>query len=437
MTTRPDRDDSAALDKLAKLYRDGMDEPSSAELDRGLDAILGRVAEGRAHGRVKLRWSLVAAAAAAVLAVALAVPATSTLRARWFAPEPPMLAYDIAGGQVLEGGYLRESGRAGVSLHFNDGSKVALEPGTRGRIREVERAGARVAIEHGTASFQITPGGGRRWLVDVGPFLVTVKGTVFTVAWEPLTERFELRLERGRVTVSGPVSAGEITLRAGQHLAVNLAKAETTITEDAPGGPNGASAQAQAPEPSRPAATSAAAADDAAADSGPSAPPAPLPGKVGGERRWSDELAHGQWDQILAEAERTGIEATLGTASSEDLLAVADAARYRRRPELARSALLAARRRFPSSPRSLDALYLLGRVEESRPGALGDAIGWYDRYLARAPNGAFAGEALGRKLTLTNELFGAARARPLADEYLRRFPSGSYAGSARALLSVQ
>jgi hypothetical protein len=432
MTQRPDPADSSPLSELSELYRDRMEEPSSAELDRGLDAMLERVAAHRTRGRAKLRWALLAAALA--LAVVLAVPATAVLRGRWFSPEPPMLAYGITGGQVLEGGYLRESGRAGVSLQFNDGSKVALAPGTRGRIRDVARDGARVAIEHGTASFQITHAAGRRWLVDVGPFLVTVKGTVFTVAWEPLSERFELRLERGRVTVSGPVSAGEITLRAGQRLAVNLAKAETTITEDAAAtSVDSAPAGGSAPAPAV-AAPSSAAGEPGVERATASSPPASA--KPAGERRWRDELVRGQWDRILAEAERTGLETTLGTASSEELLALADAARYRRRPELARSALLAERRRFPSSPRSLDALYLLGRVEESRPSGVADAIGWYDQYLARAPNGPFAGEALGRKLTLTDKLFGAARARPVADEYLRRFPHGSYAGSARALLSV-
>jgi hypothetical protein len=71
---------------------------------------------------------------------------------------------------------------------------------------------------------------------------------------------------------------------------------------------------------------------------------------------------------------------TLQTASSDDLFALADAARYRRRADLARSALLAQRRRFPSSPRSLDAIFLLGRVEELRAGGRAPAIEWYDEY---------------------------------------------------------
>ena len=143
------------------------------------------------------------------------------------------------------------------------------------------------------------------------------------------------------------------------------------------------------------------------------------------------ELANGHWDRILEEAERAGVNATLDKASSDDLFALADAARYRRRTELARAALLAERRRFPHSAGSVNALFLLGRVEESTDRAR--AIAWYDEYLARAASGSYAAEALGRKMSLTNELKGRAEATPIAEEYLRRFPRGSYARPARAL----
>ena len=158
--------------------------------------------------------------------------------------------------------------------------------------------------------------------------------------------------------------------------------------------------------------------------------------KTWGERRWSDELARGHWDLVLNDVQRIGVAATLSKAPSEDLFALAYAARYRRRPDLARAALLAACRRFPDSPRALEAVFLLGRVEESREGGIAQAVARYDEYLARAPTGSFVGEALGRKMTLTDKLEGPARARPVAEEYLRRFPEGSYAGSARALMRV-
>jgi len=292
----------------------------------------------------------------------------------------------------------------------------------------VDRDTAHVAIERGGGAFQVAHKNNRRWLVDVGPFLVTVTGTAFTASWDPVGEEFSLKLREGRVVVSGPVSAGEIPLRAGQRLVANLARVETVITEDA-------SEQARS-EPR-----------DAAPR--PTAPPLlpqpsvsnlakPVPtavAKPANDHQWSRKLARGKWERILEEAKRGGVDATLGEASSEDLLALANAARYRQNFDLARSALLAERRRFPGSSRALEAAYVLGRVEESRDSEIVRAIGWYDEYLTRAPTGPLAGEALGRKMTLTDKLEGPGRARSLAEEYLRRFPKGNYAGSARELLS--
>jgi ferric-dicitrate binding protein FerR (iron transport regulator) len=84
---------------------------------------------------------------------------------------------------LLEGGYLSKSGRAGVTVIFSEGSTFALMPGARGRLRSVDADGARLALEHGTAALRVTPNRERRWLVEAGPFLVTVKGTAFTVSW--------------------------------------------------------------------------------------------------------------------------------------------------------------------------------------------------------------------------------------------------------------
>jgi hypothetical protein len=166
------------------------------------------------------------------------------------------------------------------------------------------------------------------------------------------------------------------------------------------------------------------------------APPASAPAvpstAPSGERRWREALASGHWDRVLSEVERDGVDAALQTASSGDLLALADAARYRRRADLARAALLAHRRRFPGSA---DTSFLLGRVEELRQGGSGDAMRWYEEYLTRAPAGTYAAEALGRKMILTDQSRGSSAARSVAEEYVRRFPNGSYAGAARALLA--
>jgi TolA-binding protein len=433
MTTLSNRpEDHRGLDVLTEIYRDGVERPDRADLDRGLAAVRARIASRPVRRFGLARWSL--AGAGVTLATLVALQTFSVLRRPSPAPEPPALAYRVEGGSVLRGGYLRESGHSGIQVLFSDGSRLSLAPGARGRMRSVDKEGARVAIDHGTASFHVQKSEGRRWLVDVGPFLVTVKGTVFTVSWDLPSERFELRLRQGRVVVSGPGSTGDIALEAGQRLVVSLAKAETLISEDEPVGGDGESAGASAPQvvappaPELPAATNPRPA--------PSLSPklsAATVAKSASGSRWAEDLASGHWDRILEEAQRGGIEATLGKVSLEDLFALADAARYRRRPDLARAALLAERRRFPDSPRTLDATFLLGRVEESRDGGRAQAITWYDEYLARAPTGTLAAEALGRKMMLTGEIEGPARARPVADEYLRRFPKGSYARSARAL----
>ena len=427
MTTTSE-EESRTLAGLTDLYRESMEAPTQVELDRGLGAFRAWVASGKTKRPRLVRFSLVGAVAAATV-VALWV---TVLRKPSPDRQPQALAYRIDGGTVVEGGYLRESGHAGMTVLFNEGSRFSLTPGTRGQIRAVDREGARLAVDHGVASFQVTPSDKRRWLVDVGPFLVTVKGTVFTVSWDPLSEQFELRLRHGQVVVNGPVSAGEIALRAGQRLVVNLATVETVITEDKPehgGEPVGATPATSTPteQPS-----------PGSKSGGPERPAPPAPSstaRTSGERRWSDELARGHWDRILEDVERVGVEATLGRASSDDLFALADAARYKRRPDLARAALLAQRRRFPDSPRALDAIFLLGRAEELNERGAGRAITWYDQYLSRAPTGPLAGEALGRKMTLTDKLAGPAKARAIAEEYVRRFPKGGYAGYARELIS--
>ncbi len=427
-TTIGEPKESPALSEATDLCRDTLGPPTTEELDRGLDRFLMRIVPEKTRPRRFVRWSLAGVALALCTLVALQV--ASVYRKRWSAGEPPTLAYRIDGGSVLEGGYLRESGHSGMNVVFNEGSRLALAPGTRSRLRVVDRDGAHVAIERGRGSFQVAHKSNRRWLVDVGPFLVTVTGTVFTVSWDPVSEEFDLRLREGSVVVSGPVSAGEIKLRAGQRLVANLARVETVITEETP-------EQASSEPPTAPPAPSV-----TPPGLQPSAPrPSPAPAlstvaKLAGDHQWSRKLARGQWDRILQDANRIGVEATLNEASSEDLFALANAARYRHRSDLALSALLAERRRFPGSPRALEAIYLLGRVEEAREIGTAQAIVWYDEYLARAPTGPLVGEALGRKMTLTDKLEGPARARSLAEEYLRRFPKGNYAGLARELLAL-
>jgi hypothetical protein len=118
------------------------------------------------------------------------------------------------------------------------------------------------------------------------------------------------------------------------------------------------------------------------------------------------------------------------------LNALADAARYVRRSDVARRTLLAERERFPHSITAREAAFFLGGLSEDESGAASakTALEWYERYMTDSPRGTYAAQALGRQMILVHKLRGAAAARPIATEYLAQFPSGPYAEPAKKLL---
>jgi TolA-binding protein len=318
-------------------------------------------------------------------------------------------------------------------LHFSDGSEVTLSERSRLHVRAIDEHGARVTLDEGQAHVYVVHAPGTRWSFDAGPFVVAVTGTAFGISWDPNERRLDVRLENGSVTVSGPTSDAPISLRAGQWLIerpneVFIRSADDSEAYaaddagnpalDAPdAGPNGREAPPQvvdvpAAPPDRSARHAASKAD----------------------HRWRRALANGQFETIIADAERRGVEVTLANGSAEDLTALADAARYTRRPALARKALFALRQRFPGAAEAHLAAFSLGRLAESE-GDRRNAQSWLETYLAEAPEGTYAAEALGRKMEIVRQGEGNAAARPVAEDYIRRFPDSPYSEAARSILA--
>src|SRR5450759_4905322 len=222
--------DICSLAMLTELVRDARDQLpvlTPAELRTKWAVVSTHVAAHKARRRALVRLSMAGVVATALMA-AWGLPRLPRLPER-VTPQAA-LSYNVEGGTVIEGGYLRESGSEAIKLRFSEGTELVLTPGTRARLRTITSSGARIAIEHGTTSFQVTPRTEARWQVEVGPFLVTVKGTVFTVSWDAVSERFDLKLRRGEVSVAGPISTGEMSVKAGQRLVVNLRKKQTLMT---------------------------------------------------------------------------------------------------------------------------------------------------------------------------------------------------------------
>jgi TolA-binding protein len=420
------------LDQLVQIASRAIPPMTPPRQQRGFAAVSARLAARPGRRSRRFQLGLVALGAGAAACALWLVLAT-----RVKTPASAVITYRVEAGEILAGGYLRSFGDRGMTLHFSEGTKLALLPGARGRLHSVDDKGARIAIEQGPARIEVAQRPGAHWLVEAGPFLMSVKGTVFTVGWNAKSEQLDLRMEKGLVSVTGPILENVILVRSGQQLAIDLPKKEVVLHE---------SQSAREQLATKAGALPAVTASEPALAPPPAAPPArgaALPGRAGrrvatrtqapGSYGWAAALAAGDVDSILGDVERLGLKRSLGEASSDDLSALADAARYRRQQDIARQALLAQRSRFPDSRRACDAAFLLGRLEESREGGGPKALEWYDQYLEGAPTGAYASEALGRKMIAMQKLMGGKAARAVAQEYLEQFPTGAYAGAARAL----
>jgi TolA-binding protein len=412
---------SAELVQLIHAQRGHM---STRQRLEGARSLVARLTEKRRGIRLSAR----SIAASALVAGVIVFGILTGLRGRFVTHA---LSYAIDDGHVGKGGIIEAESSNPPTLRFSDGTEVLLSPETKASLRSVDSHGARVSLVEGSAHVDVVHKAGASWLFDAGPFLVVVTGTAFTLQWTSFDEKLDLKMERGTVEVSGPLSDGPISLRSGQHLVVRVRERETLVrdAEDA--------AELKRTElgsqPVEPAA-SPVALSVASRETGSGSPSRLSQGA--GDRDWAAEVARGDYETVVRQAERRGLDTSLAEASSVDLAALADAARYGRHDDVARRALLTQRRRFPVSSAARDASFLLGRLEETRR-AFSEAVEWYNQYLGENPLGTYASEALGRKMTLIQRLYGDERARPVAEEYLGRFPQGTYAARARALTRKQ
>jgi ferric-dicitrate binding protein FerR (iron transport regulator) len=385
--------------------------------------------EGRARllsvvdkmGKPRTPWR---ARSALVLATAAAATGAVLFFVRAHPPAP--MAWHVENGPPGSQSYVSIP-PTGPSARFvfDDGSNVALLPGSRGRVAETTPTGAKVVLEQGQAHVHVVHRDRTSWLVDAGPFDVRVTGTDFVVAWAADAETLDVWMNTGGVLVKGPVVRDAQPLSAGQHLRARIREATVQIDE------------MPAPDAAKSAATEATPASGGPpvlpVDALATVPPQATAGVPAAAGSWSKLVASGDFGRVVRDAEAEGVPRVLSARSLADLRALGDAARYQGNAPLARGAFKAIRSRFPSSGEAHTAAFLLGRVAEEQDQAADEALRWYDRYLAEAPGGEFAGWALGRKMILVSKLQGRDAARPIADRYLQRFPSGPYAAAARDL----
>jgi hypothetical protein len=402
---------------MGELMRDATPPASLQQHLEGRARLIASVEKMRKPARV--RPALVAFAFAA--AVAASVLVLTRVRS---GREGTPLAWHVENGAASTQGYVSIPPTApSARLVFDDGSDVALAPGSRGRVAATTPVGAEVVLEQGRARVHVQHRDHTRWLVDAGPFAVRVTGTEFLVAWAADAETLDVWMRSGRVEVTGPVLGDALSLSTGQHLRARLH--DGTVQIDGAPEPPEASQPTGAINPP-PAPTDSTLVVPGVDLTGPTAPGLTGP-------TWSKLVSSGDFARVVREADAEGVGHALASRPLGDLRALGDAARYSGNVTLAKRAYSAVRTRFASSGDARTAAFLLGRIAEEQEHSNADAARWYDTYLAEAPGGAFAGDALGRKMVLVSKSQGRDAARPLATRYLQRFPGGPYAAAARDL----
>jgi transmembrane sensor len=416
MTRRKDSGDfGEALGPLTRLAAARLPDPEDAQARRAQG--FARIREALAYRRARRdRWRVPTWKWVVPVGTVMAVAAGAAV----YQLAQPSLSYTVEGGMLAEGGYVHAPFEREAEVHFSDGTDVRLDRASRGRVASTSAHGARVMLDHGHARVKVVPRRGNRWVFDAGPCAVHVTGTRFDMNWTEVGQVLEVKLYSGSVTVEGPPAPHGLVMKEGQRLVMdvrhNYARLEALPPDLPP------TVAPELPEP-------------------PAEEPAVEPERPRREHRsearpetWSARVLAGDFDTVLREARRRGIDDVLRRDAAPDVMALAQAARLSRHAAIARKALTTLRSRFPTSTQAQTAAFLLGRMAEDHDGDLGRALEWYGQYLTEAPSGAFRDEALGRKMAATVRLSGAERARPVAEDYLRQFPSGAYAKPARTIV---
>jgi hypothetical protein len=414
---------STTLHRFGSVVEKVLDVPERESTDSSLKHAVLALADGAIRRRRLRRNVVTACGVVAMCAVGIAV---NTLRhAR---PGEKPIEYRVAGNPMPSpvGTYVAPASRQPLALRFSEGSVVELEPGARARVARTTTHGATVLIESGGAQVNVVHRPATDWTILAGPYTVHVTGTAFNLDFDAASQRFELKMQSGVVSVDGPGLSHPVEVEHDQKFVhyVGDPKFERKETQDsvdvsksslpdtsAAGVGTGAEASMQRRATSVP--------SDAARDS---------TARTG----WAADVARGEYAAVFRKAKEKGWTQVLEEANTQDLMAVANAARFLGRTDSSREALEALRRRFKGTYAAQSATYLLGRITE--PSSTKEAVSFYLQYEREAPNGPLVAEAVGRRLLLLQATGDRSGTERLARDYVARFPDGPYAGVARKIV---
>lgn len=360
---------------------------------------------GRRRGRP--RWGL-----ALAFATAFAVAAFGGYLAYQRSAQPEVLVARWNGHEVLENTELLVPTAAPKPLEFSDGSRVVFDPSSRARLSRLAPKRATLRLDQGRFVASIVHHPHITWGIEAGPYQVEVVGTTFSVDWRGDATGLRVEVTEGVVRVSGGDLDDSVALRAGQTLERGVRPAPTETKEAAPEKINGGADASPTTE-----------------ERGPSAP------AIAREPSLAALATAGKYREALELAEKRGFERVIGELGENDLLLLANSARYSGATARARQALLKLRERFPGRPAAdLAALYL-ARIAEQAENRPQEAVRWLRTFLSESPTGDLAQSARASLLSILSAQGDTAGARAVAEDYLRYHPEGPLAEQARSLVS--
>lgn len=370
--------------------------PGRSTLAAQRAAVLGSLAALPAERRWSVpRWSWAALPAAlgaiGVLAYTLSRPAD--------------LSAHVEGTTLTERQVLSAAGTRQRVLAFSDGSRVRLEPRAELELTKLSRERAEVRLRSGSLAATIQKATGRTWSILAGGYEVRVVGTAFSVAWHD--EQLSVEVHEGKVLVLGAgLAPGGRALRAGERL--------VTPRPRSPVAPVAASSAEATPPPA----------------SGSALTPAPA--AAAQRESWMSLAQKARYADALALAEQAGFDGLTQSLGDNDLLLLANTARFAGDSARAKAAFDKLRSRFPGRPAARLAALYLARIAQAQ-GHLPAAARWLRVFLAESPADDMASGARASLIEIALKQGDQQGARAAAADYLAHHPNGPHASQARAL----
>jgi transmembrane sensor len=385
------------VSKLRLPLKQGLREPAD-------EATLSRIWQGIDARYPRPRWrrriELVAAPVVAVAALAAVVT---------------ILRHDAGPLRLASGAAIAavDAPATGARMSLSDGSYIMLSGGAR--LEPLESSGSTfiAIVARGTATFDVRPGGPRRWQIECGLATVEVVGTHFDIERSP--GRLRVAVARGQVLVRGERVPERVRrLAAGESLEVTDATAAVLPAKAEP-----------------PAAPADEASDSDPADATPEpehAPPVTPP------IAWRELARRGQHREAFAALGAQGLRREARHLGVADLFALADVARLSGHPADAVAPLDRIVTKFASDAQAPLAAFALGRLELDSLARPARAVAALNKALALGAPQSLREDVRARLVEAYVRAGDQAAARSAADAYRREFPDGRYTKTIASLL---